>query len=236
MSKNIWVTSDTHFSHRNIAGPKVSKWKNGYRDFEDEFAMNKHIVKVFNQHVKEDDYLYHLGDWSFGGIENIWNFRKQLRCQNIHLFLGNHDEHIKKNKVLPNCWWTTTEEQVRFTDGSYSRDIEEKLLSLTDTPTHRSAHAKDCFTIVDEAFEVQHGKHTFVMNHYPYLSWHHISKGVIMLHGHEHGNLDHLNTDVRRMDVGIDSAKKLLGEYRPFSLEEIITINNKKQIISLGHH
>ena len=36
MNKNIWFTSDPHYMHRNIAGPKVSKWGGGYRDFDDE--------------------------------------------------------------------------------------------------------------------------------------------------------------------------------------------------------
>src|ERR1017187_2544390 len=105
MNKNIWVTSDTHYQHLNIAGPKVSRWKNGYRNFESVSEMNNHIIKQINKIVKEDDLLYHLGDFSFGGIENIWNFRKQLRCQNIILILGNHDKHIKENKELPNVWW-----------------------------------------------------------------------------------------------------------------------------------
>src|SRR3990167_3560740 len=90
-----------HYWHKNIAGPKVSVWKDGYRGFEDEVEMSHHIVKVFNQTMKEEDILYHLGDWSFGGIQNIWNFRKQLRIKTIHLILGNHDQHIKGNKILP---------------------------------------------------------------------------------------------------------------------------------------
>ena len=52
-----------------------------------------------------EDTLYHLGDWSFGGIENIWNFRKRINCKNIYLVPGNHDHHIKKNKLeKPKNW------------------------------------------------------------------------------------------------------------------------------------
>lgn len=94
MSK-IWFTSDTHFMHKNIAGPKVSSWEEGFRNFNDEIEMSKHIVKVFNQTIEENDILYHLGDWSFGGHENIKKFRDQLNCQEIHLIFGNHDQHIE---------------------------------------------------------------------------------------------------------------------------------------------
>ncbi len=44
--------------------------------------------------VKPNDIIYHLGDWSFGGHENIKIFRNRIKCKNIHLILGNHDHHI----------------------------------------------------------------------------------------------------------------------------------------------
>lgn len=45
-----------------------------------------------------DDTLYFLGDWSFGGFDNIVKFHDRLICKNIHLILGNHDHHILNNK------------------------------------------------------------------------------------------------------------------------------------------
>ena len=96
---NIWFTSDTHFGHANIAGPKISTWKEGYRNFNSVQEMNDALVKIINAVVGEDDILYHLGDWSFGGVHNIYYFRRALICKNIHLILGNHDQHIT-DKVI----------------------------------------------------------------------------------------------------------------------------------------
>jgi calcineurin-like phosphoesterase family protein len=96
---NIWFTSDTHFGHTNIAGPKVSVWKNGYRNFNSVQEMNDALVTNINKIVGEDDILYHLGDWSFGGVHNIYYFRKSLICKNIHLILGNHDQHITNKDI-----------------------------------------------------------------------------------------------------------------------------------------
>jgi calcineurin-like phosphoesterase family protein len=48
--------------------------------------------------VGEDDILFHLGDWSFGGFEKIQELRDRIVCKNIHLILGNHDHHIEKDK------------------------------------------------------------------------------------------------------------------------------------------
>lgn len=96
---NIWFTSDSHFGHKNIAGPKISEWSSGYRDFGSVHEMNMAIVDGINKYVKEDDILYHLGDWSFGGMHNIIQFRNLIVCKNIHLILGNHDQHIIDKEV-----------------------------------------------------------------------------------------------------------------------------------------
>ena len=96
---NIWFTSDTHFGHTNIAGPKISNWSSGYRDFNSVHEMNMALVDGINKYVKEDDILYHLGDWSFGGVHNILQFRNYIICKNIHLILGNHDQHIIDKEI-----------------------------------------------------------------------------------------------------------------------------------------
>ena len=103
---NIWFTSDTHYSHKNIC-LGVSEWsepERSCRNFLNLTEMNDEIVYQINRNVKEDDILFHLGDWSFGGIDKIWEFRKKINCKNIHLVLGNHDHHIKKNKPYRSKW------------------------------------------------------------------------------------------------------------------------------------
>lgn len=96
---NIWLTSDSHFGHTNIAGPKISNWTSGYRDFNSVHEMNMALVDGINKYVKEDDILYHLGDWSFGGVHNILQFRNYIVCKNVHLILGNHDQHIVDKEI-----------------------------------------------------------------------------------------------------------------------------------------
>jgi calcineurin-like phosphoesterase family protein len=96
---NIWFTSDSHFGHTNIAGPKISSWTSGYRNFNSVHEMNMALVDGINKYVKEDDILYHLGDWSFGGAQNILQFRNYIVCKNIHLILGNHDQHIVDKEI-----------------------------------------------------------------------------------------------------------------------------------------
>jgi calcineurin-like phosphoesterase family protein len=95
----------THFSHKNICRG-VTNWRlpNGEvpveqtRDFSTIEKMNTAIVNNINEVVGQDDILIHLGDWSFGGFEQIREFWDRLVCKNIHLVLGNHDHHIRNNR------------------------------------------------------------------------------------------------------------------------------------------
>lgn len=93
---NIWITSDSHFSHTNIAGKAISSWNTGYRDFDSIEDMNNSIVDSFNKVAKKDDVIYHLGDWSFGGKDKVKEFMDRLVCKNVVLIYGNHDHNIRK--------------------------------------------------------------------------------------------------------------------------------------------
>lgn len=101
----VWITSDTHYNHTNICRG-VTSWRmpdgslpeSQTRDFLNLDKMNSAIVNNINDTVGQDDILIHLGDWSFGGFENIEEFYNRLICKNIHLILGNHDHHIDRNR------------------------------------------------------------------------------------------------------------------------------------------
>lgn len=98
-NQNLFFTSDTHYNHSNICRG-TSTWPEGRgtRDFHSLGEMNNSIVSAINSVVGEDDYLVHMGDWSFGGFESIIEFREKIACKNIILFLGNHDHHIRNNR------------------------------------------------------------------------------------------------------------------------------------------
>lgn len=204
---NIWFTSDTHYDHINICR-SVSKWvdKTFTRDFPTLEKMNWGIVNSINSVVDENDDLYHLGDWSFNGIENIWKFRQRINCKNIHLILGNHDDHIKKNIVLPNVVSTEPYSSV-FIDG---RNLDKEHSNYVV--------AQRLFSSVSNYLELHVKKEIYVLSHYPIEQWYEMDRGSIHLHGHMHHKLDNgiLNTNYRRMDVGIDWKC-----FRPFSLSEI---------------
>ncbi len=97
--QRLWFTSDTHYNHANICSA-TTKWKDPVtlREFKTLEHMNSHLAGNINEVVGQDDILFHLGDWSFGGFESIEQFRNQIVCQNVHIVTGNHDHHIENNR------------------------------------------------------------------------------------------------------------------------------------------
>lgn len=100
--QRLWFTSDTHYNHANICSA-TTKWKDPstIRVFKTLEHMNSCIVGNINECVGQEDILIHLGDWSFGGFEQIQKFREQIVCENVHIITGNHDHHIEHNR--DNC-------------------------------------------------------------------------------------------------------------------------------------
>ena len=97
--QKLWFTSDTHYNHANICS-STTKWTDPVtcREFTSLEHMNAHLVDNINEVVGQDDILFHLGDWSFGGFEQIERFRNQIVCRNIHIITGNHDHHIENDR------------------------------------------------------------------------------------------------------------------------------------------
>jgi calcineurin-like phosphoesterase family protein len=87
---------------------------------------------------------------------------------------------------------------------------------------------------VDECY-VQKPIQDIIMFHYPIAIWDKSHWGSFHLHGHSHGNYQIPDRFI--LDVGIDNIFKLLGEYRPISLEEVIAYMKTEDIgQSLDHH
>lgn len=95
MVTDIFFSSDFHYNHKNLV-KGTSEWSNKARcrNFQTLEQHNETLVNNINNIVKPKNTLYFLGDWSFGGADNILKFRKLIRCENIHFILGNHDDHI----------------------------------------------------------------------------------------------------------------------------------------------
>lgn len=84
-----YITSDTHYNHKNFVGSNsLVTTRQHFSDVDD---MNKTIIDEINRVVKNNDTLYHLGDFSLGGKPA--DTFKLLQSMNGQLVLikGNHD-------------------------------------------------------------------------------------------------------------------------------------------------
>lgn len=89
---NIWVTSDTHFGHRNI----IDFCKRPWHTVEE---MNDGLVDRWNKRVAPSDVVYHLGDVLFGGAATALKYLPRLNGI-VKLVPGNHDSR----KLLAQYW------------------------------------------------------------------------------------------------------------------------------------
>lgn len=78
------------------------------------------------------------------------------------------------------------------------------------------------------------------LDHYAAAVWNKSHRGAWMLYGHSHTTaekrLDDFMPGRRSIDVGVDNAFKVLGEYRPFSFDELSKLFSQRKGHSIDHH
>lgn len=85
----IYLTADSHLGHDNII--KYAK-----RPFSSCEEMDKVIISRWNEIVRKDDLVYHLGDFSF---KDPSYYLDKLNGNKI-LIKGNHDyKRIRKDNI-----------------------------------------------------------------------------------------------------------------------------------------
>lgn len=140
----VFAISDLHYAHKNICRGCSSWGDGGTRDFNTLDEMNFAIVNSINQTIKEDDVLFHLGDWAFGGRENIKKLRDQIRCRTIYQILGNHDHHIEKPEfasLFTKTWGTVEEPQyVTIKVGRYKYILGHYKMAVWYKSHHEIRH------------------------------------------------------------------------------------------------
>lgn len=115
-NQRVFFLSDPHYAHKNICrGASEWDFTNNLRDFSSVDEMNDTIVCNINKLVREDDILFSLGDWSFGGVNKASEFRERLNVKTIHHILGNHDHHIRNNKEGARDLFTSVKEYSNVT-------------------------------------------------------------------------------------------------------------------------
>ncbi|KST61189.1 metallophosphoesterase [Methylobacterium sp. GXS13] len=114
-----YFTSDSHFGHGGMLSPRMSR----PRPFSSVEAMDEHIIAAWNNRIRRDDEVYHLGDFAYAA--------SAAHCRSVfarlngrkRLILGNHD----KARTTDLAWYSQDEraevvvEGRRFVLGHYAQ-------------------------------------------------------------------------------------------------------------------
>lgn len=93
---------------------------------------------------------------------------------------------------------------------------------------HDKRTYKDCFSRAVDVMTVKSYGLPIWISHYPHIFWPGSHHGHGHVYGHVHDAreeyLDDLFPERRSMDVGVDSARRILGVMRPFHESEVVEI------------
>ena len=114
----IFFTSDHHFGHANII-----KFCN--RPFADVREMDKVMIERWNEKVKPNDTVYHLGDFGLTSKENLAAILEQLNGK-IHLIVGNHEGAALQNRKR--FEWIKEYYELKVKDADCSNGVQRIIL------------------------------------------------------------------------------------------------------------
>lgn len=82
---SIFFTSDTHFHHKGVITKKRHSWCSTVPE------MNEMLIDDWNRSVQPGDFVYHMGDFAFAGLNKTVEIVRRLNGT-IRLVPGNHDD------------------------------------------------------------------------------------------------------------------------------------------------
>src|SRR5262249_43300175 len=103
----VWFTADLHFGHGNIIRycqrPFLSTAEqellrtHGARGkwCVSDATIRRHdemILEALNERIEPGDLLWIVGDFCWGGLVEATRYRELIRCHNVYLVWGNHDQ------------------------------------------------------------------------------------------------------------------------------------------------
>lgn len=200
----IYLTADHHFGHGNIIDYCD-------RPFTDAEEMDRAMIEAWNSLVRPDDTVYHLGDFTLRGINKFTSVVERLNGHTM-IVPGGHDWR----------WIEQAHQENQLTKPLFHSG--QQHMHNYDVVIHNSLTA-----MKPPGYKMPDGEHNLfiVLCHYAMRVWDRWHYGSLHAYGHSHSNLPFQPCS---LDVGVDNAKKLLGSYRPFSLDEFIKFATSKSI------
>jgi calcineurin-like phosphoesterase family protein len=113
--------------------------------------------------------------------------------------------------------------------GNHDRGVQQTILSA-------GFHDLGLLYELNVPPESNNGeRQKIILCHYSMRVWNESHYGSLQFYGHSHGSM---KVSCNQLDVGVDNAFKLLGEFRPFSLDEAVTFARSYPVTldQVDHH
>lgn len=227
MSK-IFFTADTHFGHGNII----------------KYCNRPFLMDLDRKALEENGGSWHDGSWK-GNRSSSWKISRDA----VDLMNDTITDNI--NKMVG-------EDDILWHLGDFAFGVREKYVQKCEF--YRSRIRCKNINIIwgnhDEPRQIKHlfnesyymqnipmpgGQRTqIVLCHYALAVWDGSHRGNWQLYGHSHTSaepwMDANMPGRRSIDVGVDNANRLLGSFRPFSMEDLEKILGARAGFSMDHH
>lgn len=88
--QQFYFSSDWHLGHK-----KILEYSKAVRKFDTVEEMDQQIIDNVNECVRSKDVLVFVGDfaWDYGNDNTIGDYLNRIKCNQIHVVLGNHDRN-----------------------------------------------------------------------------------------------------------------------------------------------
>lgn len=216
----IWFTSDTHFGHGNII----------------KYCNRPFLGESDKLELERRGGSWHEGDWK-GRRSSKWRMSHEA----VEIMDNTLIDAINANVGTDDTLWHLGDFSMGRGDNysncrAYRDRINCQHINIV-WGNHDDRGIRDLFDraydLVKVKVEGQMAK--IVLCHYAMAVWDESHRGSWHLYGHSHANIelwmDQQFQDRKSMDVGVDNAYRLFGEFRPLSEIDLRNILMSK----LGH-
>lgn len=222
-----FFTADTHFGHGNII----------------KYSNRPFLTEADKQALAANGGEWHDGSWK-GSRASDWRISRDAVDMMNDDITDNINAIVGEEDILWHLGDWAFAQRERYFDkcAFYRRRIRCKNVRMI-WGNHDEPH------LIRNLFQESHFLHQIhidgqryplVLCHYAMAVWDKSHRGAIHLYGHSHTSaepwLEQHMPGRRAMDVGVDNAYKILGKYRPFSLEEILEILGSRPGFHMDHH